>query len=351
MSALLATVASTGRAAARDAAAVLEVNDLRTWFLTEQGIVRAVDGVSFAIAPGERVGVVGESGSGKSVTALSIMRLVDPPAGRIVSGEILFDGTDLATVDERWMQRVRGSGIAMVFQDPMTSLDPVFTIGDQIVETIRAHSGVGRRAARAMAADALREVGIARPQARFDEYPHQFSGGMRQRVVIAMALALSPRLLIADEPTTALDVTTQAQILDLIDRLCRERGTALMLITHDLGVVARMCDRVQEMYGGRIVERATVEDLFDRPLHPYTAGLLGSIPRLDEERPLRLRAIAGAPPSLIALPSGCSFHPRCPIAASMCGEVEPALREIVPGHEAACHFAGQLNEAGLGAER
>jgi oligopeptide transport system ATP-binding protein len=322
---------------------LLDVRDLATWFLTDEGVVRAVDGVSFAMAQGERLGVVGESGSGKSVTALSIVRLIDPPAGRIVSGDVLFEGEDLLALSERDMERVRGPGIATIFQDPMTALDPVFTLGAQLVETIQRHTSTGRAQARATAIDALREVGIPRPEQRLGDYPHQFSGGMRQRVVIAMALVLRPRLLIADEPTTALDVTTQAQVLELIDRLARDRGTAVMLITHDLGVVAGFCDRVQEMYAGRIVERAAADALYEKPLHPYTWALLGSIPRLDEDRPSRLRAIPGAPPSLISPPSGCPFHPRCPYAQQVCHDILPPLRAIETAHEAACHFAGELD--------
>ena len=333
------------------AAPLLEVRGLRTYFLAGEAVVPAVDDVSFTLRRGERLGVVGESGSGKSVTALSIMRLIDPPAGRIVAGEVVYDGRDLLRLDERAMESVRGGEIAMVFQDPMTSLNPVFTVGSQLVETIRLHRRVGGREAREIALEALRDVQIATPARRMDEYPHQLSGGLRQRIVIAMAVACQPRLLIADEPTTALDVTTQAQILDLIYRLTEERGTAVMLITHDLGVVAGFCDTVQEMYAGRIVERGRAEDVFYRPMHPYTAGLLGCICRLDRERSDQLTQIRGAPSSLASLPSGCTFNPRCAFARDRCRVERPALREIEQGHLAACHFAGELDLAGAQAAR
>jgi len=324
---------------------LLEVRDLRTCFWTEDGVVRAVDGVSFSIAPGERFGIVGESGSGKSVTAASILRLVDPPVGEILSGEIVYRGRDLLRLPDDQMRHVRGGEIAMVFQDPLTALDPVFTIGEQLIETIRLHRRVGAREARELAIAALADVQIPLPARRLDDHPHRFSGGMRQRVVIAMALACQPRLLIADEPTTALDVTTQAQILELIRRLADERGMALLLISHDLGVVAGMCHRLAVMYAGRIVDEGAAAELFARPLHPYTAGLLGSVPRLDRPRQARLRQIPGAPPSLLGRPAGCAFRSRCAFAVEACRSDDPVLREVVPGHAAACHLAGTLDLA------
>lgn len=325
---------------------MLDVRDLRTYFLSGPNVARAVDGVSFTVLDGTRVGIVGESGSGKSVTALSIMRLIDPPAGRIVGGEVLFDGEDLLTLSEREMQSVRGRRIAMVFQDPMTALNPVFTVGDQLTESIRLHRHVGRREARTIAVEALASVQIPRPERRLDDYPHQFSGGMRQRLVIAIALSGDPRVLIADEPTTALDVTTQAQILDLLLRVTEERGTAVILITHDLGIVAGFCEHVYEMYAGRVVEHGTVDELFDRPLHPYTAGLIASVSRLDRPRSRRLQPIGGQPPSLARLPTGCPFHPRCAYAVDRCREEMPMPRLIASGHGALCHFAGELDLAG-----
>ncbi|MBI2778101.1 MAG: ABC transporter ATP-binding protein [Chloroflexi bacterium] len=321
---------------------LLEVEGLRTVFVTGEGVVRAVDDVSFGLRPGERLGVVGESGSGKSVTALSIMRLIDPPAGRIVGGQVVYDGRDLLGLSEREMEQVRGGEIAMVFQDPMTSLNPVFTIGDQLVETIRIHRRVSPREARDIAVESLRDVQIPLPAGRLDDYPHQLSGGMRQRVALAMAIACEPRLLIADEPTTALDVTTQGQILDLMLSLSEERGTAVILISHDLGVVAGFCDTILEMYAGRVTERGSAEEIFYRPLHPYSAGLLASICRLDRARGERLASIRGAPPSLVAVPSGCPFRPRCDFARDRCEQERPELRRLEGTHAAACHFAGEL---------
>ena len=323
-------------------APLLDVRNLQTYFVSGTNIVRAVDDISFALRPGERLGIVGESGSGKSVTALSIMRLIDPPAGRTVGGEVIFEGEDLLTLSEVEMQAVRGGRIAMVFQDPMTALNPVFTIGEQLTETIRLHRAVGGREARQIAIQALRDVQIAHPERRLDDYPHQFSGGMRQRLVIAMALSSEPRLVIADEPTTALDVTTQAQILDLMFRLTEDRGTAVILISHDLGIVAGFCERVIEMYAGRIIESGPADDLFERPLHPYTAGLIASVSRLDRPRAYRLHSISGQPPSLVRLPSGCAFHPRCAHAAEQCRIEAPQLRLMHADHAAACHFAGEL---------
>ncbi len=321
---------------------LLKVDNLRTYFSTEEGVVRAVDGISFSVNPGERRGVVGESGSGKSVTAMSIMRLIEPPAGEIVTGTIDFRGTNLLELGEDEMQSVRGGQIAMIFQDPMTALNPVYTIGDQLMETIMLHQGVSKREARDIAATALADVQIPHAAARLEDYPHQFSGGMRQRVMIAMGLSCNPDLLIADEPTTALDVTTQAQIMDLMLNLAEDRGTAVLLITHDLGVVAGFCDTVQVMYAGGIVESGTADEIFHNPQHPYTWGLLGSMTRLDEAQQIRLHSIAGAPPSVIDLPVGCRFRPRCEFAQEICGRVLPALREI-EGRTVACHRAAELD--------
>jgi oligopeptide transport system ATP-binding protein len=322
---------------------LLEVTDLRTYFTTEEGVVRAVDGISFTINKGERFGVVGESGSGKSVTAMSIMGLIEPPAGNIVTGTILLEGRDLLAMNEDEMSRVRGGEIAMIFQDPMTSLNPVFTIGDQLTETILLHQDVTKKQARDIAIQGLDDVHIPSPQQRLDDYPHQFSGGMRQRVMIAMGLSCNPKLLIADEPTTALDVTTQAQILDLMNRLADERGTALMLITHDLGVVAGFCERIQVMYAGGVVERSTGDEIFYDTKHPYTYGLLGSMTRMDHAKEERLTSIRGAPPSLIKLPEGCRFRPRCDYAQEVCRSKLPMLQTLNAGHEAACHFATELD--------
>ena len=322
---------------------LLDVIDLRTCFWTEEGLVRAVDGVSFTVGEGERLGIVGESGSGKSAMAASILRLVEPPGGEILCGQILYRGRDLIGRSENEMRQVRGGEIAMIFQDPMTALNPVFTIGDQLIETIRLHRKVTTREARELAIGALADVQIPNPARRLDAYPHQFSGGMRQRVVIALALSCRPSLLIADEPTTALDVTTQAQILDLIGRLAEEQGTAVILITHDLGVVAGFCETVNVMYAGRIIERGPAQAIFDDTQHPYTAGLLGSVTRLDAVRQERLRPIRGMPPSLIAPPPGCSFQPRCDHATERCRAESPELLAVGDGHLAACHLASQLN--------
>jgi peptide/nickel transport system ATP-binding protein len=328
------------------AVAVLEIDGLETVFFTRQGLLKAVDGVSFAVRRGEILAIVGESGCGKSMTALSIMRLVPSPPGRIVAGAVRLDGTDLLGLDEAAMRAVRGNDISMIFQEPMTSLNPVFTIGDQIAEAYRLHRGLSRAAAREQAVDMLRRVRIAEPARRAREYPHQLSGGMRQRAMIAMALACNPKVLIADEPTTALDVTIQAQILDLILELQREMGTAIVLITHDLGIVAETAQRVIVMYAGRKVEEATVDDLFATPLHPYSRGLLASVPRLDlidgaaDAAPARLQEIPGRVPSLIDLPAGCSFAPRCARADARCREAFPPYGEKRPGHWAACWHAG-----------
>jgi peptide/nickel transport system ATP-binding protein/oligopeptide transport system ATP-binding protein len=317
---------------------LLRVENLRTVFRTSGGEVAAVDGVSLEVPRGRTLGIVGESGCGKSVLSLSIMRLLSHP-GRIAGGRVLLEGRDLAALSAAEMRAVRGRDIAMIFQEPMTSLNPVHRVGFQIAEAIRAHEPRASAAElRERGIAALKRVRIPSPERRFDEYPHQLSGGMRQRVMIAMALACSPRLLIADEPTTALDVTVQAQILDLLRDLQAETGMAIILITHDLGVVAEMADEVAVMYAGRVVERAPAAALFEDPQHPYTLGLLGSIPRLDEERE-RLLAIAGAVPPPFALPKGCRFHPRCPFAEEACRTETPPLREVVPGHEAACRRA------------
>ena len=325
-------------------APLLEVRDLFTQFHTDDGVVRAVDGVSFDVAAGETVAVVGESGSGKSVTALSILRLVPEPPGRIAGGSIRFRGAELLELPAAGMRAIRGREISMVFQEPMTSLNPVFPCGEQIAEAVRVHEGASRAAARARAIEMLRKVGVPSPEQRADEYPHQLSGGMRQRVMIAMALACRPALLIADEPTTALDVTVQAQILELLERLQEELGMAVLLVTHDLGVVAETADRVVVMYAGQVVETATVEDLFQAPRHPYTAGLLASRPRLGE-RHERLRVIPGSVPDPLDPPSGCRFHPRCPCAIERCVVEMPALEEIRPGHRARCLRAREI-EAG-----
>ncbi|MEY4678697.1 MAG: ABC transporter ATP-binding protein [Alphaproteobacteria bacterium] len=326
-------------------APLLELDGVRTWFYTREGVVRAVDGVSFSIAPGETLAVVGESGCGKSVTAQSILRLLPSPPARVVEGSIRFEGQDLLALDDAAMRDIRGNRIAMIFQEPMTSLNPVLTVGYQIAESLVRHQAMGRADAEARAAEMLALVGIAEPARRVREYPHQLSGGMRQRVMIAMALACNPRLLIADEPTTALDVTIQAQILDLMRDLKSKVGAAIMLITHDLGVVAEMAERVVVMYAGRKVEEAPVEELFARPLHPYTRGLLGSMPRLGAsaqgDTPERLSEIAGVVPSLREPIPGCAFAPRCTLATERCRAAAPALEEMGPRHVVACFEAGR----------
>ena len=314
---------------------LLSVRNLQTHFRTEEGLFRAVDGVSFEIGRGQTLGVVGESGCGKSVTALTLMGLVPQPPGEIAGGEILFDGRDLLKLGGDAMRRLRGDRIAMIFQEPMTSLNPVYTVGEQITEAILAHRDVSAEEARRLAIEMLEKVRIPSPEKRVDDYPHHMSGGMRQRVMIAMALACAPDLLIADEPTTALDVTIQAQILDLMRQLKAESNAAILLITHDLGVVAELVDHVVVMYAGKVVESAPVADLFADPQHPYTIGLLGSIPRLDEGRD-RLAAIEGRVPSPYAPPSGCRFNPRCPFAIDRCREESPPLTEVRPGHRSAC---------------
>ena len=315
--------------------ALLEVRDLRTVFSTDDGEFAAVDGVSLSVEAGRTLGVVGESGCGKSVTSLSIMGLVPNPPGRITGGSIRFEGRELVGASKRDMQDLRGNGMAMIFQEPMSSLNPAFTIGEQIVEGLLRHRPIGRAQATGRALEMLRKVRMPAPEQRFGEHPHKLSGGMRQRAMIAMALACEPRLLIADEPTTALDVTIQAQILDLMRTLQRETGTAVILITHDLGVVAEVADEVVVMYAGRVVERAPVHTLFDAPQHPYTIGLLGSIPRLDGQR-TRLASIEGQVPSPLRRPSGCSFAQRCPFADAQCFGAAPELREVGAQHLSAC---------------
>jgi oligopeptide/dipeptide ABC transporter ATP-binding protein len=316
--------------------ALLEVTDLRTHFFTRQGVVRAVDGISFAVERGKTLGIVGESGCGKSVTALSIMRLLPTPPARIVSGSIRFEGRELTTLSRRQLEDVRGREIAMVFQDPMTALNPTLTIGTQLVEVLQRHLDLDHAAARRRAAELLEEVGIARARERLDDYPHRFSGGMRQRVVIAIAIACEPRLLIADEPTTALDVTVQAQVLDLLDDLRREHEMAMILITHNMGVVAESADEVAVMYAGQIVEQAPAQELFRNPEHPYTEALLAALPDLDDPaaRERRLAAIPGRPPDLIDPPAACRFAARCPYAGygDSCALEPPTLRELRPEH-------------------
>ncbi len=323
---------------------LLEVRDLVTAFRSGGGAFNAVDGVSFDLAPGEVMGIVGESGSGKSVTALSILGLIPDPPGRITGGSIRFQGEDLRRVSNRRMRQIRGAEIAMIFQEPMTSLNPVYTVGDQIVETIRYHERIGAKAARQRATDMLDRVGIAAPARRLDEYPHQLSGGMRQRVMIAIALSCNPRLLLADEPTTALDVTIQAQILELLSDIRAEFGMAVILITHDLGVVAQHVDRVMVMYAGRVVEEAPVHELFAHPRHPYTEGLLRSIPSIDDEGG-RLFAIPGTVPAPFELPTGCRFRPRCGYAEAACATIDPRLVDAGPRHRAACIRIDELARA------
>ncbi len=320
------------------AAPVLQIEDLRTYFTLRDGTLKAVDGVSFTVMPGRTLCIVGESGSGKSATALSLIRLIDPP-GRIVGGRILFKDRDLMQLSEAEMEEVRGNRIGMVFQNPMTSLDPSFRIGDQIAETILTHERIPRGEAKRRALELLRSVGIPDAAQRYRDYPHQFSGGMRQRVLIATAIACRPDVLIADEPTTALDVTIQAQILRLLRELQTRMNSALVLITHDLGVVAAMADEVIVMYAGRVVEHADVETIFHAPRHPYTIGLLQSLVRLEDSRCLSLRPIPGAPPSPINLPRGCSFRPRCPHAVERCEIELPSLMRLSDGHRVACHRA------------
>ena len=316
---------------------LLAVTNLKTQFFTQDGVVKAVNGVSFQLMPGETLGIVGESGCGKSITAMSIMRLIPTPPGKIVDGEVLFQGKDVLKMNDQQLRGVRGNDIAMVFQDPMTSLNPVLTVNRQIGESLELHKGMSKSESRARAIELLKMVGIPNAEQRVDQYPHQFSGGMRQRVMIAMALSCDPMLLIADEPTTALDVTIQAQILDLMKKLQQERGTAVILITHDLGVVAGMSDRVQVMYAGTIAETADTYELFGNPRHPYTLGLMKSIPRLDSVGS-KLDPIRGLPPDLVDLPDMCPFSPRCDFSEEVCERKAPVLREVKPGHKITCHF-------------
>ena len=330
---------------------VLEIENLQTHFFTADGVVRAVDGVSYAVRSGEILGVVGESGCGKSVTALSILRLVADPPGRIVGGAIRFEGTNLLALTETEMEAIRGNDISMIFQEPMTSLNPLFTVGRQISEAIVLHRGLSKREAMEQAVEMLRRVHMPEPERRAQSYPHQLSGGMRQRVMIAMALSCNPKVLIADEPTTALDVTIQAQILELMREMQDTLGAAVILITHDMGVVAENADRVVVMYAGRKVEEAEVDELFERPGHPYTVGLLGAIPSLDEaaradSRRMRLNEIKGIVPSLAHLPQGCTFAPRCGLASDQCRASYPPLTQLRPGHWVACWHSDRLSEDG-----
>lgn len=315
---------------------LLEVKDLETQFFTQDGVVRAVNGISYSLNEGETLGIVGESGSGKSVGVMSLIRLIPSPPGKIVGGQVLFDGQDLLKLNDDEIRSIRGNKIAMIFQDPMTSLNPVLTIGRQIGEALELHLGMDKNQARDRTVELLELVGIPSARDRLNNYPHQFSGGMRQRVMIAMGLSCNPQLLIADEPTTALDVTIQAQIVDLVKRLRDEIGMAIIWITHDLGVVAGLADRVIVMYAGCIVEEASVKELYQSPRHPYTLGLLGSLPRLDAERPEKLHSIEGLPPDLVNYPKGCPFYVRCNYRVDICAQENPELKTVGVGHKAAC---------------
>src|SRR5215210_5826454 len=322
---------------------VLEVRSLKTQFKTQDGVVKAVDDVSFYVMPGETLGVVGESGCGKSMTGLSIMRLIPSPPGKIVAGEIFFNGDDILRMTDEQVRAIRGNDIAMIFQDPMTSLNPVLTINRQISEALQLHMGMNKGQARGRTIELLKMVGIPNAEERVDQYPHQFSGGMRQRVMIAIALSCNPRILIADEPTTALDVTIQAQILDLMRTLQNETGAGVILITHSMGVVAGFSDRIQVMYAGHIVETASTEEIFANPRHPYTVGLMKSIPRLDAQRKEKLEPIRGMPPDLIDLPDMCPFVPRCNYAREQCEQKNPPLLEVTEGHYSACWFWDEVS--------
>ena len=317
-------------------ASLLQVRDLTTYFYTDDGVVKAVDGISYDLEVGETLGVVGESGCGKTVSALSLLRLVPSPPGKIVRGEVLFEGKDLLQVDDEEIRHVRGNKIAMIFQEPMTSLNPVLTIGRQLTEALELHLKMDSRASGRRAIELLEMVGIPEAPTRVNDYPHQFSGGMRQRVMIAMALSCNPKLLLADEPTTALDVTIQAQVLEILARLSRELGTAVIIITHNLGVVARYADRVNVMYAGKFIETADAKDLYTKPRHPYTLGLLKSVPRLDHERKTKLDPIEGLPPDLINAPPGCPFYPRCSYRIDKCAEEMPPAMMVAERHHAAC---------------
>jgi len=323
-------------------ATLLEVKNLKTHFFTMEGVVKAVDGVSYELNEGETLGLVGESGCGKSVSALSVMRLIPDPPGKIVDGEIFLDGEDILKIDMEGMREVRGAKIAMVFQEPMTSLNPVLTVERQITETLQLHMGMSKLESQRESVNLLTRVGIPDPEMRIKQYPHQFSGGMRQRVMIAMALSCNPRLIIADEPTTALDVTIQAQILDLMKSLTTELGVALIVITHNLGVVARYADRVNIMYAGKVIERGEANEIYSNPRHPYTVGLLRSVPRLDLPRRAKLDPIEGQPPDLINLPPGCAFRERCRWAIDKCATDTPELVETSDGHLSACFRADEL---------
>jgi len=327
---------------------VLEVKDLKTYFYTDDGVVKAVDGVSFDLKRGETLGIVGETGSGKSVTALSILRLIPEPPGKIVSGEILFNGTDLLKLEKKDLQSFRGDRISMIFQDPMTSLNPVYNIGNQIMESVIIHRKLKKEDAIKEAVRLLEIVGIAEASKRLSSYPHEFSGGMRQRVMIAMAIANTPDILIADEPTTALDVTIQAQILELVDDIKKKTNTSIILITHDLGVVAKYAKRVLVMYAGKPVELSTVDNIFYRPMHPYTLGLMNSITRLDEEKKEKLKPISGSPPSLIDLPAGCEFSKRCEFKTDVCLKDYPTLNEIENDHFVGCFRARDILKSRTG---
>ena len=328
-------------------ATLLEVKDLKTHFFTMDGVVKAVDGVSYDLEEGETLGLVGESGCGKSVSALSVMRLIPNPPGQIVGGEILLDGEDILKIDMDDMREIRGAKIAMVFQEPMTSLNPVLTVERQLTETLQLHMGMNKQEAQQEGVNLLARVGIPDPESRIKQYPHQFSGGMRQRVMIAMALSCNPRLIIADEPTTALDVTIQAQILDLMKSLTSEFGVALIVITHNLGVVARYADRVNIMYAGKVIERGNAREIYSNPRHPYTVGLLRSVPRLDLPRRAKLDPIEGQPPDLINLPQGCSFRDRCRWAIDKCATDSPELMESSEGHLSACWRAEDLGPTAI----
>ena len=324
---------------------LIAVRDLRTYFYTHEGVVQAVNGISFDANEGETVALVGESGCGKSVTSLSIMRLVADPPGKIESGEVMFQGEDLLQMDGTELRNIRGKDIAMIFQEPMSSLNPVLTIEDQLSESVMWHQGLNRVEARMRTLELLDQVGISDPERRLNQYPHEFSGGMRQRVMIAIAMSCSPKLIIADEATTALDVTIQSQILDLLKDLASEFGVTLILITHNLGVVARYADRINIMYAGRIIERGTTREIFRAPRHPYTRGLLRSIPRVDQVRGELLQTIEGQPPDLIDLPPGCPFLPRCSYAVDACAEQFPDETVISDDHRVACWMAIELGEA------
>ncbi|MGD0115923.1 MAG: ABC transporter ATP-binding protein [Dehalococcoidia bacterium] len=328
-------------------ATLLEVKNLRTHFFTDDGIVKAVDGVSYDLDEGETIGLVGESGCGKSVSALSLLRLIPTPPGRIVEGEVWFEGKDLLKLSENDLRHVRGNRIAMIFQEPMTSLNPVLTIGRQITETLELHLHMNRRSANKRAVELLEMVGIPAAASRIKDYPHQFSGGMRQRVMIAMALSCNPRLLLADEPTTALDVTIQAQILEILANLSRETGTAVIIITHNLGVIARYASRVYVMYAGKIVESSTAREVYGNPRHPYTLGLLKSVPRLDQARHSKLSPIEGFPPDLVHMPAGCSFYPRCAYRDDKCRAEEPPLMLVGEKHYSACWHAAEIEKAAV----